>query len=67
MSHVSSYFHCVFSTAERRPIITPEIRERLWSYMGGIAGRNEMKAIQTGGTADHVHLLLSLPATLPLV
>ncbi len=25
-----------------------------------------MKAIEIGGTADHVHLLLSIPATLPL-
>jgi len=34
--------------------------------MGGIARENNMKAITIGGVADHVHLLLSLPATMPV-
>ena len=66
MSYISSYFHCVFSTRERRRLITPELRERLWPFLGGIARQNKMKAIEIGGTDDHVHLLLSLPATLPV-
>jgi REP element-mobilizing transposase RayT len=32
--------------------------------MGGIARENGMKALAVGGTIDHVHTLLSLPATL---
>lgn len=64
MSYVSSYFHCVFSTKERRPQITPELRERLHPFLGGIARQNEMKAIEIGGMPDHVHVLLSLPSTL---
>src|SRR5215467_11982270 len=66
MSYVSSYYHCVFSTKERRPQITPALRERLWPFLGGIARQNQMKAIEIGGVADHVHILLSLPATLPI-
>src|SRR5882762_7947483 len=66
MSYVSSYFHCVFGTKERRPLISPELRERLWPFLGGIARTNEMKAIEIGGMPDHVHMLLSLPSTLPL-
>ena len=53
MSYVSSHIHCVFSTKERRPIIAPELRERLWPFMGGIARQNQMKAIEIGGVADH--------------
>ena len=34
--------------------------------MGGIARANEMKALAVGGIADHVHLLLSLPPTIPV-
>ncbi len=64
MSYVSSYFHCVFSTKERRPLISPSLRERLWPFIGGIARQNEMKATQIGGVQDHVHILLSLPSTL---
>ena len=62
----SCLMHCVFSTSERRPWLTPAIRERLWPYLGGIARENDMKALAIGGVADHVHLLLSLPATLPV-
>src|SRR5450756_841244 len=64
MSYVSSHFHCVFSTKERRPQIALELRERLWPFLGGIVRQNKMKAIEVGGVEDHVHLLLSLPSTL---
>ena len=66
MSYISSWLHCVFSTKERRPLITPPLQERLWPFMGGIARQNRMKAIEIGGTPDHVHILLSLPATLSI-
>ena len=66
MSYISSYFHCVFSTKERRPFITPELRDRLWPFLGGIARQNQMKALEIGGVADHVHLLLSLPSTMAI-
>src|SRR5271170_6596864 len=66
MSYVNAHFHCVFSIKERRPLITPELRERLWPFLGGIARQNKMKAVEIGGVADHVHLLLSLPATIPV-
>ena len=66
MSYISSYFHCVFSTKERRPLITPELRDRLWPFLGGIARQNKMKAIEIGGVADHVHILISLPSTMPV-
>jgi REP-associated tyrosine transposase len=66
MSYVSSYFHCVFSTKERRPIIPPDLAARLWPFLGGIARQNQMKAIEIGGMPDHVHVLLSLPSTISI-
>jgi putative transposase len=66
MSYVSSNFHCVFSTKERRPCITPKLREKLWPYLGGIARQNKLKAIEVGGVEDHVHILLTLPATVSI-
>jgi REP element-mobilizing transposase RayT len=63
-SYLSNLMHCVFSTKERRKLITPEMQQRLWPFIGGIAKENGMKAIAIGGVADHVHLLLSLPATM---
>ena len=34
--------------------------------MGGIARKNKMRALAVGGTADHVHILLSIPSTTPI-
>ena len=66
MSYVSSYHHCVFSTKERRPLITRTLAERLWPFLGGIARQHKMKAVEVGGVEDHVHILLSLPATMAI-
>jgi hypothetical protein len=44
----------VFSTQERRPLLTAAIRERLWPYLGGIAREHDMKALAIGGVGDHV-------------
>lgn len=63
-SFTSQLLHCVFSTKGRRRFITAELQHRLWPYLGGIARENKIKALSIGGTEDHVHLLLSLPATL---
>ncbi len=56
--------HCVWSTKNREPCLTQGLRYRLWPYLGGIANQNQMKALAIGGGADHLHILLSLPATL---
>jgi REP element-mobilizing transposase RayT len=50
--------HCVFSTKERRRLITPDLETRLYPYIGGIARENKMKALAIGGVEDHVHALL---------
>ena len=68
MSHTycSALFHCVFSTKERRKTIAPEIQPRLWAYMGGVAREHGFTALAVGGTDDHVHILLSLPSSVPV-
>ncbi len=65
-SFVNCHMHVVFATKDRRPLITPELEERLWPYLGGIAREHKMRALQVGGVADYVHILLSLPATLSI-
>jgi len=68
MSHtyVSQLVHIVFSTKGRSNQIPEEIQQRLWSFLGGIARKNGSKAIASGGTKNHAHILLSLPATIAL-
>ena len=45
-------------------MLTPDLRERLWPYMGGIAKTNGVFPKCIGGVADHTHLLLALPTTI---
>jgi REP-associated tyrosine transposase len=65
-TYVSGLFHCVFSTKGRRSLIPPAKQPDVWSYLGGIARKNGFKLLAVGGTDNHVHLLLSLPAKVPL-
>jgi REP element-mobilizing transposase RayT len=65
-TYVSDLVHCVFSTKERRKLIRAETQSELWSFIGGVARKNGFKALIVGGTENHVHILLSLPATMPL-
>ncbi len=60
-SCVSSIFHVVFSTKERRRIIPAAAQARLWNYLAGIARNHGIRALAVGGTENHVHLLIAIP------
>jgi putative transposase len=68
MSHTYAHLlvHVVFSTKGRAPLLTPELHPRLFPYLGGIVRELTGTALLINGTADHVHLLLRLPATCAL-
>ena len=53
-----------FQHEERVLVLNPDIRERLWPYLGGIAKQNGMIPKCLGGVSDHVHLLVTLPTRL---
>ena len=56
----------VCSAQKIGPCLTAQLRDRLWPFLGGIAREHQMKALSIGGVEDHVHLLLSLPATMSI-
>ena len=58
------YFHIVFSTKNRVDFIRPEIENRVWAYIGGIARKHNMTAIQVGGIDNHIHALIGSPTVL---
>jgi REP element-mobilizing transposase RayT len=58
--------HVIFSTKDRAPDLSPELTTRLFPYMGGIVRECKGTALIVNGPADHVHLLLSIPATLSI-
>lgn len=58
--------HTTFSTKERRELIAPAIEADLYAYVGGICRRMESPLLAMGGTANHVHLLISLSKNVAL-
>lgn len=57
------HYHIVFSTKNREPSLIPEIRERMWDYLGGIVLGEGGLIHRIGGMADHVHLLATFRQT----
>ena len=55
--------HLVFSTKNREPFINQTIQDRLHGYILGILSQMKCPSIQTGGVADHVHILFVLGRT----
>ena len=63
-NYTSLHYHVLFSTKNRHPWIVPELENRVWSFIGGIAGRHKMTALQVGGVEDHIHALVTAPPTI---
>jgi putative transposase len=57
---VSALFHVVFSTKNRADLIPQEIEGELYAYIGGIAQAFAARLLAAGGTANHIHMLLSV-------
>lgn len=52
--------HIVFSTKDRMDLIPSELEHELYRYLYGIIDNKGAKLIIVGGTANHIHLLVSL-------
>lgn len=51
-------YHVVFGTKGRAQSIAADHRPRLHEYLGGIVRAEKGSALEIGGTADHVHMLI---------
>jgi len=68
MSHTytANLLHVVFSTKNRRDLISPELQPRLWAYMAEVGRNRTMHVFAVGGIANHAHILFALPPVMPL-
>src|SRR5689334_9730100 len=62
-TYCSLHIHVIFSTKHRERFISPDMYDRLWPYLGGIARENRVTPVCIRGVEDHVHLLLGLSTT----
>jgi putative transposase len=60
----TNLLHCIFSTKDRADTVPDP--EELGRYLGGVAKAKNIPLILAGGTKNHVHLLIALPAVMTL-
>ena len=54
------YFHFIWSTKQRLPLILPDVQPRLYLYLMAITRNHSGKILAIGGMRDHIHLLIEL-------
>jgi len=59
-TYSSLYYHFVFSTKNRAPLITADLATELYPYLGGILKKLNGSPLEINGIEDHVHLLALL-------
>lgn len=59
-SYTNLLYHVIFSTKDRRRLLTPEYEARLYDYIGGTIRAVGGISLELNGTEDHVHLLVKL-------
>ena len=64
--YLSLLVHFTWSTAGREPWIGADMRDDLYSYIGGIMKNKNAKLISAGGMFDHIHLYASMPSTISI-
>lgn len=63
---IAVYVHFVWATWDRLPLLSGEIEQRVHRAVAAKCAELGGELIALGGIADHVHLLVGLPATLSL-
>ena len=59
-TYTNLLYHIIFSTKERRPLISKALQDDLYSYMGGIIRAEGGVLLEIGGVSDHIHLVAKL-------
>lgn len=59
-SYTNLIYHIVFSTKDRRPIITDQLKPRLYEYIGGTIRGLGGISLAINGVSDHLHVLAKL-------
>lgn len=60
------YVHLIFSTKERFPFLSPEVRPDLHAYMATVLANLNSPAVLINSVEDHVHILFNMGRTITL-
>ncbi|MDE6137230.1 MAG: IS200/IS605 family transposase [Muribaculaceae bacterium] len=65
-TYINIYLHIVFAVKYRDACIDGSWRERLYAYISSIFKAKEQFVVKIGGVSDHIHMLISYNAKVPL-
>lgn len=65
-TYTQVYYHIVFSTKERVPVLAQDCRESLFRYAWGIIQKRRSHLYRINGTSDHIHILTGLHPSVSL-
>jgi putative transposase len=60
------FYHLVWSTQERKPLISPAHEQILYPHIKGKADFLECQLHAIGGIENHIHLIVSIPPKLSI-
>jgi putative transposase len=61
MSFWRTFYHLVWTTKNREPLITPEIEPRLYAYLVHKAAELGAFVYVINGCTDHIHIIVAIP------
>jgi len=59
--YYEAYYHLIWSTASRQPLIDPGRQQWLSRKLDWIAAQHTVEVLATGIMPNHVHMLISIP------
>jgi REP element-mobilizing transposase RayT len=65
-TYTNILIHALFSTKDRHPWLTPDIREEVFRYLGGTVHGLRGQSRLVNGPLDHVHMLFIQPRALSI-
>jgi len=57
------FYHFIWSTKQRAPMITPQIETRLYQLIEDKSAELKTRILAIGGVADHIHIAVAIPPT----
>ncbi|MBB1286079.1 IS200/IS605 family transposase [Flavisolibacter sp. BT320] len=60
------YYHLVFGTKYREPVLTPAYQEELYRFVWGVVKNRHGHLYRINGTEDHIHIFTDLHPAIAL-
>lgn len=64
MAYWRQFFHIVWATHKRQPLLTPDIEPQVHRVVAALCAEQGGQAFAVNGMPDHIHVVTTIPPTL---